>query len=507
MVNKLIRFVHFFLLISLIVCIPLNYGQNTIVQARTIDSVKKESINLFPSITSSKIAFTSDRSGNDEIYVMNADGSNVQRITINIAADKQPSWSPDGSRIAFVSNRDGADGIYVMDSDGTNILRLTNSSGDWFPEWSPDGNQMAFYSGRDNHAEVYVMNSNGTGQTRLTFNSCMMPTWSPDGAKMACVSMGSNPGIYVMNANGTNPVRISTTGSLPSWSPDGAKIAYVKNEDIFCMDADGSHQVQLTNTFGEDTSPKWSPDGTFIIFTSWRNNNYEIYTMNADGSNQNRMTSNPAKDADPDWVSSNLVEMNVATLEATAVSISSACLNGELVDLAGETVVNVSFKWGAQPGIYVNETILNEKDVPGVFSFVVSDLSWGTTYYYVAKAVGMNTMYGQEKSFKTPFPNSISGKIVFVSNRDGIDEIYAMNTDGSNQVRLTGTEAANCGPVLSPDGSRIIFYSFRNGIYPEIYVMNSDGTNQLRITNNSAYDVYPTWTPDGTKMAEIIFIL
>ena len=85
-----------------------------------------------------KIAFTSDRDGNNEIYVMNAqDGSNQTRLTDNPASDEFPSWSPDGVKIAFTSDRDGNTEIYVMNAqDGSNQTRLTdNAASDALPEW------------------------------------------------------------------------------------------------------------------------------------------------------------------------------------------------------------------------------------------------------------------------------------------------------------------------------------------------------------------------------------
>ncbi len=96
--------------------------------------------------TKRRIAFTSLRDGNNETYSMNADGSDVQRLTNNTANDQQPSWSPDGAHIAFASNRDGNFEIYVMNADGTNQVRLTTepSSVENGPRWSPDGSRIAF---------------------------------------------------------------------------------------------------------------------------------------------------------------------------------------------------------------------------------------------------------------------------------------------------------------------------------------------------------------------------
>jgi TolB protein len=124
---------------------------------------------------SEKIAFSSDRDGNSEIYVMNADdGSEQTRLTEESQFDGSPSWSPDGERIAFDSNRGGQRGIFVMNADdGSGVTRLTDGTG---PAWSPDSEKLAFTSARDADDEsdnnaIYVMNSTGadsSNATRLT---------------------------------------------------------------------------------------------------------------------------------------------------------------------------------------------------------------------------------------------------------------------------------------------------------------------------------------------------
>ncbi len=140
-----------------------------------------------PTPTSSgKIAFVSDRDGNFEIYVMNADGSGVTRLTNHRGRDVSPAWSPDGRRIAFASKRDGNWEIYVMNADGTGVTRLTDHHrGDrTTPAWSPDGRRIAFASNLDGFWEIYVMNADGSGVTRLTDHTeeDRHPAWSPDGA-------------------------------------------------------------------------------------------------------------------------------------------------------------------------------------------------------------------------------------------------------------------------------------------------------------------------------------
>lgn len=116
---------------------------------------------------------TSDRDGNWEIYGMNADGSNVRRLTDNEETDYFPAWSPDGASLAFSTRRDGNMEIYLMDAGGSNLLDLTNHEAvDIMPNWSPDGTQLAFRSDRDGNQEIYMMDADG-GNSALI---CWRPT-------------------------------------------------------------------------------------------------------------------------------------------------------------------------------------------------------------------------------------------------------------------------------------------------------------------------------------------
>jgi Tol biopolymer transport system component len=271
-----------------------------------------------------RIAFTSNRDGIPEIYVMNSDGTNQVNLTHNpVYGGWSPSWSPDGSKIAFVSSRLVEDppgvgwlDIYVMNSDGSNQTNLTNNSiGDGDPCWSPDGSKIAFYSDREGfpYLRIYVMNSDGSNQTKLTNNPAddMGPSWSPDGSKMAFFSnRDGNYEIYVMNSDGTNQVNLTNNpfdDEEPSWSPDGSKIAFTSNRDggwkILVMNSDGSNQTNLSNNGVGGDDPCWSPDGSKIAFTSEGDGlpYLHIYVMNSDGTNQTYLTNNPANDYAPSW--------------------------------------------------------------------------------------------------------------------------------------------------------------------------------------------------------------
>jgi Tol biopolymer transport system component len=264
------------------------------------------------------IVFQTERHGtNEEIYIMNADGSGQTRLTFNNFRDVCPSISPDGRKIVFSSNRDGDYEIYIMNCDGSNQQRLTTSVGfDLHPDWSPDGSKIAFFSERDGNYEIYVMEANGSNQTRLTFNTWQdqLPDWLPnssfDSLKILFTSNQTGTyGIYKMNADGTD-IQVVYDGPIQElmgrWSPDGNKIVFVKmidwnsQRDVWLMDSDGSDEVQLTINPAIDEDACWSPDGMKIAFQSDRNGSYQLFTMNPDGSDQT-VIPNSHNDYWPSW--------------------------------------------------------------------------------------------------------------------------------------------------------------------------------------------------------------
>ena len=261
------------------------------------------------------------------IYVMDPDGSHVRQLTETPpggAGSRDAAWSPDRQKIAFMSNRDGDPEVYVMAADGSNVQRLTTHRGfDGSPAWSPDGDQIAFVRDTDPPAtgplwpsrrqSIYVMDSDGSNVQQLTEFTTGSSTWSPDGTRLAFeANLDGIWEIYVMETDGSNVQRLTHTPDenaqsvAPDWSPDGRKIVFDSTRDgnfeIYVMDADGSNVQRLTHNDQIDARPAWSPDGLRIVFHSRRDgsSDQEIYVMDADGGNRERLTSN-RRDGHPDW--------------------------------------------------------------------------------------------------------------------------------------------------------------------------------------------------------------
>jgi CSLREA domain-containing protein len=416
----------------------------------------------------SQIAFSSNRDGNHEIYVVNADGSGLTNLTkFSPASDSDPAWSPYDSHIAFVSDREGGDDIYVMKADGTNQARLTSDGPhNTSPAWSPDGSQIAFVSDRDGNDEIYVMNADGTGQTRLT-NSATddgEPVWSPAPTSIPVPSderiafssdRDGDSEIYVMNPDGTGPTNLTNTSGAgderPTWSHGSSQIAFNSDRDgnweIYVMNADGTGQTNITNDPGYDGEADWSPDDSKIAFTSNRDGNGQIYVMNADGTGQTKLTNDGAANFYAAW-----------SPDGSKIAFTA------------------------------------QRD--------------GNDEIYVMNADGTDQTNLTNNSAGDFHPawSPDGSKIVFASTRDdngsGTADIYVMNTDGTGVVRLTNNPATDWLPSWSPDGSKIVFSSDRNG-NSEIYVMNADGSGQTNLTNDPAYDSEPDWSPPA--QAPIVF--
>jgi Tol biopolymer transport system component len=299
-----------------------------------------------------RIAFKSDP---NNIWTINPDGSGALQLTTGTLENEEPHWSADGSKIVFT--RSGADvnsnqDIWSMNADGTNQVRLNLSTGSGFtenPSWSPDGTKIIFTKAVDasnGHEELWTANADGSGQVQVTNDAnhkSSEAVYSPNGTKIAfqlepfSVALGAtaetqdhsttvssagvtgqvicNGGtgggeIWVMDANGTNPVQVTDNPGCfdenPNWSPDGTKIAFTSNQtgrdQVWVVNPNGTNPTQLTTTSLASERPVFSPDGAQIAFASDRTEADHIWVMNADGSNPVQVTPDTMRNnGQPNW--------------------------------------------------------------------------------------------------------------------------------------------------------------------------------------------------------------
>ncbi len=184
-----------------------------------------------------QVAFDSNREGGDyEIFVMNLDRPQLRRLTKNPARDTSPVWSPDGRHLAFLSDRGGAKAtdLFVMHADGSNVERLTTTGGVSSPQYSSDGTRIAFVVGGD--IDVVDLSTRAVHQITQDPNHGTHPAWSPDSTQIAFMAWRHGRSqIFRMNADGSDQraVVMLPSGSAvdPRWSPDGRSIAFVQTQE------------------------------------------------------------------------------------------------------------------------------------------------------------------------------------------------------------------------------------------------------------------------------------
>ena len=237
-----------------------------------------------------------------DVWTIRADGTRSRLLLRDAYA---PAWSPDGSRLAFVSNRSGDEEIYVARADGSGVTRLTKLRGpDLSPAWSSDGRRLAW----SRNAEIWTMNATGADKRRLVarvkpWHEHHSPAWHRSTIVYSSTRVSAFdtelfrvPAKRLTFTNGSDGVLADD--SMPDFTPDGRRIVFTSNRDqqaeIYVMNADGSGQRRLTRRPGDDWAPDVSPDGTRIAFTQLPGT---LWTMNADGSGLRKLT----RGVDADW--------------------------------------------------------------------------------------------------------------------------------------------------------------------------------------------------------------
>ena len=270
------------------------------------------------------ISFSSNRTGNADIYTIDANGKNLRNITDRRTNEADATWSPDGRFLTYSSDQNGNFDIYVMDIETRKNRRLIQDPGiDACAAWSPDGQWIAFCSNRSGAFEIYRINASGKNLQRLTRlpGNNTTPGWSPDSQQIIFTSSQRNEKghresfVYVMRADGRNLRKfIKVAAGGPSWSPDGNQILFSTtrdNEDgedtfdLFVINLNNQGVRQLTQGPKWELAPQWSSDGQWITFEAReprQNKTSAIYVMNAAGGELRQLTDELSMNWSPAWV-------------------------------------------------------------------------------------------------------------------------------------------------------------------------------------------------------------
>jgi Tol biopolymer transport system component len=261
-------------------------------------------------VPSRKLAFTTTRDGDGEVYAMNANGTGQVNLTSNPGeSDYRPAWSPNGKKIAFLRGFH----LFIMNGDGTGLQDLTGAAGflpSAQPVWSPDGSTILFSMGPSqgpSGLDVWRVHPDGSGLVNVTADGLFNGDagWSPDGSRIVYirntsdgVSQTEDRGIYSIAPDGTGRIQLTASerDSKPAWSPNGSQIAFTRStgpgadDEIFVMNTNGGSVTNITNDPADDELPVWSPDGSKILFLSPRSGSWQLYTMGATGNNLSQLT-------------------------------------------------------------------------------------------------------------------------------------------------------------------------------------------------------------------------
>ncbi len=268
-------------------------------------------------VAGTEIAFISDRSGEREVWVMDADGGRQRMATRGASIKAFPAWTPDGGAILYTSYHDkGLPGLYLSSRGdyrpGPILTKVLPDLPKYRGVFDPSGRYLALVTSLDGAAEIFRVDRTGKQLRRLTRSAGIdiSPTWSPDGERIVFVSDRSGaPQLYIMNRDGAALRRLTFNGSYntsPAWSPDGRWIVYETrmdggNFDLWLIDPKGVVNMPIVNHRRSDESPSWSPDSRKIVFSSTRRGRADIYIVDANGENVRRLTEKAGANLQPAW--------------------------------------------------------------------------------------------------------------------------------------------------------------------------------------------------------------
>lgn len=263
-------------------------------------------------IALTRIGFAGKSKDGQELYTVDYDGENLQRVTNDKSIIVSPDWSPDGGAILYTSFKRGNPSVFWIRPDGSEGGAVAQHPGlNSAPSWASDGKRIAVALSKDGNQEIYTMRRDATALTRLTVNKAIdtSPSWSSTGRQIVFTSdRTGSPQLFIMDADGANARRVTFEGDYnasPAWSPVGESIVYVSRTssgfDLYVLDPVSQVTTPVTRGRYMYEDPAWAPDGMHIVATRSGGGVRSIVVMNSDGSEERVIPTGGLDAFSPTW--------------------------------------------------------------------------------------------------------------------------------------------------------------------------------------------------------------
>lgn len=423
------------------------------------------------------------------------------QVTSGDAWESEPAISPDGGRIAYTSDISGNRDIYVVDARGGNPIKLTaNTAADYHPVWFPDGTSLAFTSERSGEASIWKIGQFGGGAT-LILKNASYPAVSPDGNYIAFSRAGKKGNLRIGVASLKSPLNqnILTDDEdglwdhrYASWSPDGKLICYSAQQNLWIIPPSGGKARRLTSEGRMDSDPEWSCDGSRIYFSSYRDGPLALWRVSLDGSGLQRLTTGTGCENAP-TLSRDGSRFVYAARKIRRNLIIRNMLSGEEAMLPGlSDDYMATLAPDGRAVVYASERVGSRSKLWW------QDLENGAP-------VGAPRRLTDDRGDASHPAFSPDGKWIAYYRIVGEQrDIWIIPAAGGMPIQFTHHEASDIQPAWSPDGSMIAFNSEREE-GPKIWVAPvSEGVrtgDPWLVTEEKFGAAAPAWSFDGSMIA------
>ena len=509
-----------------------------------------------------RIAYSSLRPGNWDIYYFRTPGSAPEPLTTHPGLDYGAVISPDGRWVVFTSERRGGPDLFVIDlqNRGEPALLIDSPAMEDQARISPDGQSLAFVSTRDGNADVFLIPFRPGTTQRLDAASNLTrhpggdfrPSFSPDGRRIAFSSDRDTPvaghpffpftrqregELYVMNRDGSDATRLTRypdwDGS-PVWAADGKTIYFYSRRGrpigpptspilgqesgfrIWAIDADGSNPRPITPEGVEALSPALAPDGRIAFSTRTGYAEWHVASVSASGSDQRRETETARNYWMPSYHvdTGAMVSHGVGPVAGESQAVDAVLGPGALVgadfparaDLPDRAVALYGMRHttGLAPHPFRDELLVTVENQAGTRLVRARFDGSDETDLFSVPGVGIVAgkglrLFDIKWSPDGTWVNLTQGR--FAGGVKDSAQLWKMRPDGSERVNLTQDSPVNNGvAAFSPDGRQIVFRSTRDGTF-DLYLMDADGSNIRRLTSDAWRENFPVFSPSGDAIA------